>query len=460
MKRILLFALTLVMLTTSYAFADVLSSNWQNATVEELEEARSLIDSRLQELTSETISSETTTEEQDENLVTTEVSESSFIKDMSNGLTARWNKSGRDTSLMSEVKVKEYFTELVMYELEKLAPYSSIEFTDKTLGKYANAYISALQDQFIAITEYYGEDEQLYHEYWDNAYRKRTQMIYWINKKYGLDIPARLNDTFKEMINVGYSYDMDWTVQETLTKQLTAIDLPITKSKSNYPDIGAFTLTNETSYSISWLSIELQYLDENGNVINSSYLYSGNNISPKGAIHIQKTSAYVDSFSKIRFAVTMALDSGVYYEQTEFFIVPEIQYSWINSTIKRNGEIASGQPILEIEGITTAWDYNKSWSQTLYVPQIKFSIKNTGAIAAETVTVHCVFKNKKTDEVWDEETVYVVGYSDAPLNNNASKKVFVYSSVGYKTKPTVLPDLCVDIYINDVLVKTIDSIRQ
>lgn len=50
--------------------------------------------------------------------------------------------------------------------------------------------------------------------------------------------------------------------------------------------------------------------------------------------------------------------------------------------------------------------------------------------------------------------LYVVGSSDSPLKPGYSKKAFVYSSVGYKTKLATTPELTVDIYINGQLIET------
>ena len=97
---------------------------------------------------------------------------------------------------------------------------------------------------------------------------------------------------------------------------------------------------------------------------------------------------------------------------------------------------------------------NTSWSKTLYVPVLKFDVLNSGTGDATKVTVKVVFTDQATKQVWDEETTYVIGSSDTPLKAGFSKKAFVYSSVGYKTKITP-PDLSADIYINGQLVDTI-----
>lgn len=454
MRRFVLFLIVVALLLPSYTVADVLADGWEDSSLEELQEALILIENKIKEL-------ETTSPflSDDNDLVVANVQESSFLDDLAAGLVARWSND-RDISTMSDKQLVDYYSSLVMYELDKVGPYASIEFSDSVLGDYAHTYISALQDQLIAITEYYGKDDVAYEQYWNSGYRKRGQMIYWINRKYGLNIPNNLSSILKEMIEVGKYCDMEWSIQETITSQLQAIDCSFIKNKSNNLELGAFTLTNDSSYPISSLSLQMDFLDDNDNLIYSSYLISSSDVAAKASIQTRKQTIYEDSFSKIRFSVSAYINSGYYYDQTAFVVFPQIQYAWSNATIKRNGEIASGQSILEIQDITSLWDYNKSWSQTLYVPQLKFSIKNIGTSATDRVVVHCVFTNTATKEVWDEETVYVIGSSDAPLSPGFSKKVFVYSSVGYKTKPHTVPNLSVDIYVNDVLLMTIDNISN
>ena len=454
MRKFLLFLVVVTLLLPSFAIADVLSDSWGDASLEELRDAVALIESKIAELEDTSLDSTA-----DSDLVVVDVQESSFLDDLAAGLVARWSDD-RDTSTMSDKQLVGYYSGLVMYELDKVGPYASIEFNDPVLGEYAHTYISALQDQLIAITEYYGKDDAAYDEYWSSGYRKRGQMIYWINRKYGLNIPNKLNSILKEMIEVGKYCDMEWSIQETITSQLQEIDCIFTKDKNNRLELGAFTITNNSSYPISSLTIKMDFLDTNDAIIDSSYLISSSDVAVKASVQTRKQTINEDSFAKIRFSVSMYINSGYIFDQTTFVVTPQIQYSWSNSTIKRNGEIASGQAILEIQDVISLWDFNKSWSQTLYVPQIKLSIKNIGTSTAERVVVHCVFTNTATQEVWDEETAYAIGSSDSPLSPGFSKKVFVYSSVGYKTKPYTVPDLSVDIYVNDVLLTTLENISK
>ena len=71
------------------------------------------------------------------------------------------------------------------------------------------------------------------------------------------------------------------------------------------------------------------------------------------------------------------------------------------------------------------------------------------------MTVHVVFSDAGKNEVWDEETVYVIGSNDGALKPGFSKKTFVYSSVGYENKPQSVPEITVDIYVNGNLIQSV-----
>lgn len=112
----------------------------------------------------------------------TELSDETFLEDLSSGLCARWDVPDQDTSLLSDKQMVEYYTKLVNAELSYVSKYAEYTFVDEKLGDYAQNYITALQSQFIAITEYFGKDEKLYNEYWSNGYilhvwNKRWQIV-------------------------------------------------------------------------------------------------------------------------------------------------------------------------------------------------------------------------------------------------------------------------------------------
>ena len=384
----------------------------------------------------------------------TELSDESFLQDLAAGLSARWILAGTDSSLMSDKQLKEHFSQLVNSELVYVAKYSEYQFEDEKLGEYAHNYINALQSQFIAITEYFGVDENAYNEYWSSGYATRARYIYLINKGYGLTMESKYNEDLKGMVELGAFYNIQMPIEAALRAELTTLELDMTKEgSSKYVYVQPLNINNTSPNDISGLTVKINFINDKDVIVDTGYLLSYENVSAGKAVSTQKVSTD-DNFSRISFTYSYSVNTGSYADNFEGTVEPDIQFSY-DGKIKKNGELASGQPELSIENIIKGWEMNSSWSKTLYVPTLKFDVRNTGTGDAERVTVRCVFTNDGTKEVWDEETAYVIGSSDSPLKAGYSKKAFIYSSVGYKTKITSTPKLTVDIYINDQLIDTI-----
>ena len=384
----------------------------------------------------------------------TELSDESFLQDLSAGLSARWVNAGKDSSLMSDKQLVEHYSQLVNSELVYIGKYNEYQFEDEKLGDYAHNYINALQSQYIAVTEYFGIDEKAYSEYWQSGYATRARYIYLINKGYGITMDPKYNDDLKGMVELGAFYNIQMPIELALRSELTSLDFEMTKEgSSKYVYVQPLNIMNSSPNDISGLSVIINFINDKDVIVDTGYLVSYDNVSAGSSISTKKVSTD-DSFSRISISYSYNVKAGNYADTFEGTVDPVIQFSY-DGKIKKNGELASGQAELAIENMIKGWELNSSWNKTLYVPTLKFDVRNTGTGDADRVTVRCVFTNTETKQIWDEETTYVVGSSDTPLKAGYSKKAFVYSSVGYKTKLSITPELSVDIYINDQLIDTV-----
>lgn len=382
-----------------------------------------------------------------------ELSDETFLEDLSTGLTARWSIPDKDTSIMSDKQFIEYYSQFVNSELVFLNKYTDYSFKDEKLGEYARGYISALQSQFTAITEYYGVDEKLYKEYWsENGYRGRSRYIYLINKAYGLNIPEANSEAFAEMATNGQFNNILIPNKLALQSDLSKLE-PELSAEGKYLYVLPFNFTNNSPNDISSLTVKINFINDKDVIVDSETIISYEDVESGKAVSTRKVNTS-DHFDHISYSYSFRVETSKIRDSFEGTVVPDIQYSW-DGTLKKNGELATGQPVLEISNLMSGWDYNSSWSQTLYVPYLKFDVRNTGTGDANSITVRCVFTNNETKQIWDEETTYVVGSSDSPLKSGYSKKAFVYASVGYKSNIGITPELTVDIYINEQLVDTV-----
>lgn len=388
--------------------------------------------------------------------------EEAFVSDLVKGLEDRWEISTKyDTTTMTDKQVIDYYSSLVMCELDYLSKYTEIEFSDKSLEEYAHGYISALQNQYIAITEFYGVDDAQYNEYWNDAYYSRAQMLYWINRKYGLNVSSKNKATLTEFVETGSYVDQYKAIDKSITAQLENHELGLMNSDEWHVNTKPFSIKNNTAYFIESLTIYLNLYDESNELLSKEYLYSGSGIAAGKEIKIDSdyiSTKFDHADYEFEFNVSGTVSGNNYYEQHKGSANSSTRIGW-NGRILNSGTVASGQPIYTVEDLEATWEANKSWSKTLYVPALKFSVKNTGDADGEKVTVHVVFTNNEKNEVWDEETNYVIGSSDSPLKPGYSKKTFVYSSVGYESIPTIVPSITAEVFINGELVKTVDVVK-
>lgn len=133
-----------------------------------------------------------------------------FLKDMAEGLTARW-EFNENEDLMTRSEFVEYRTRLVNAEYEKLAPYKEQSFESEKFDILAHAYIEALETQMHAL-DYYIDFESLYSAEWDGGYNVRAVLLPTFYDSFGLDVDAEQIDGFRTS---GETYTITTTTTTT-----------------------------------------------------------------------------------------------------------------------------------------------------------------------------------------------------------------------------------------------------
>lgn len=98
------------------------------------------------------------------------------------------------------------------------------------------------------------------------------------------------------------------------------------------------------------------------------------------------------------------------------------------------------------------WGANTGYTgQTLYVPYVKIKVTNQQEKDAEKIVVKAIFLNESDQSVLDDESDYLISYSDTPLKTGFNKTSYMKAGVGYKRQiPTEnLPTVKAEIYVND-----------
>lgn len=120
----------------------------------------------------------------------------SFLKDMAEGLNARWEQE-TDESTMSSSEIMEYRTGMANEEYSRLSQYKDVVFESEKFNLMAHAYIEAIELQLDAV-KYYTELPGIYETEWSAGYNIRAALIPEFVDSYGLNVPEEEIATFRD----------------------------------------------------------------------------------------------------------------------------------------------------------------------------------------------------------------------------------------------------------------------
>lgn len=258
----------------------------------------------------------------------------SFIKDLAEGLEARWAYD-EDDGTMSKGEFVAYRNKLVNEEYSRLSKYEEAQFESEKFGLMASAYIDAIKMQLDALN-YYEELEDVYNVIWSGGYSARALLIVDFVDHYGLDVPVEEVNTFREALGLSTVPTTTTTVgnieregqteielfnNEGIRVLLTGMDEPtLTKTKFH------LKVENLNHHDIT-ISTDDFYMTVNGATIYSP-LYI-NVQSGKTAVSTMEfwqdelDAAGIDKIRDMSFCVAI-IDSNTYdtlYKGTEKFLV-------------------------------------------------------------------------------------------------------------------------------------------
>lgn len=122
-----------------------------------------------------------------------------------------------------------------------------------------------------------------------------------------------------------------------------------------------------------------------------------------------------------------------------------------NSSDTSATEFATSDPY-GVKVVAAYWAANTGYTgQTLYTPYLKVKVTNQQSFAASDITVKVIFTDDSEKSVWDDETSYLISYSDTPLKTGYNKTAYIRAGVGYKKQisTSYLPDISAEVYVND-----------
>lgn len=217
--------------------------------------------------------------------------EDRFPDRLAEGLQNRWQLE-KDLKVDKKyVYTKEDWTAMFDAEYEKLASFKEDKFKDETLRELANRYIRHLEESYETL-EKFGTD-QWTDEYNSRVYQQQTVTLLELNRLYPLTVAQEHEKSFTKMLNNGEIIEMVTTIID----QIYFLDIRDTGYGTTYET----TIRNSTSLTFEWFTLEVELLDDSGNVLDTKLLEL-NNWEPEEKVRLNFTTKEPFSSIDIAFA--------------------------------------------------------------------------------------------------------------------------------------------------------------
>lgn len=185
-----------------------------------------------------------------------------FPDRLAEGLQKRWQLEKDLKVDRKYVYTKEDWTAMFDAEYEKLASFKEDKFKDETLRELANRYIRHLEESYESL-EQFGTD-QWTDEYNSRVYQQQTVTLVELNKLFPITVAEEYEKNLTKMLNNGEIIQMVTTIID----QIYFLDIRDTGYGTTYET----TIRNSTSLTFEWFTLEVELLDDSGNVLDTKLL--------------------------------------------------------------------------------------------------------------------------------------------------------------------------------------------
>ena len=180
------------------------------------------------------------------------------------GLEERWQLEADLKSSGEEeaeyVLTKADWEALFAAEYTRLEAFKADTFQDEALGTAAMAYIRSIESSIEAL-DFFGT-EQWEDQYHNGAYWEQAVALFEIHTVSPVAIGEAYQETFTKMINNGEIVKM---VRELLD-QIQFLHINTNADKKTFET----TVKNTTSLTFEWFSLDVNLLDENGEILETN----------------------------------------------------------------------------------------------------------------------------------------------------------------------------------------------
>lgn len=195
-----------------------------------------------------------------------------FINSLSKALQKRWdlnNEYEKKDIITGSDEHYDYYEKLVNAELNELEKYKDLKFKDSKLQELAIKYINLLNQQKDSL-QYLKVNYDKFDKEWMDAYNQRTQLIIKFTKDYNLTVDNKYKDTLNELLTNGKLVSEEEDLKAEINNIVDSAEFKKVKEEYDWAYYEA-VLENTTGKDFQYFTLEINLLDEDGVVVESTY---------------------------------------------------------------------------------------------------------------------------------------------------------------------------------------------
>ncbi len=206
-----------------------------------------------------------------------------FVRDVAKGLEARWALMEEDQEQEEYAFVSEeneaYQEKLLRYidaELDYDEPYKEAQFSDSNLQELAVQYVDLLEEHKEACA-YLTTDFEQYYEAYTDVLNERGRILHRLVTIYELSVDEQYEDYLNGYLTNATIVDEEEGTQDEVLALADGIDLELIDEESGENGFVYRTeVINTTNIHFMDFGLQINLLDENGEIVDSQYAFVEN----------------------------------------------------------------------------------------------------------------------------------------------------------------------------------------
>ncbi|MCF0149317.1 MAG: hypothetical protein HUJ77_13095 [Clostridium sp.] len=205
------------------------------------------------------------------------LTDTDFIVNMGKALEARWKfvdsseSSSEVIEKMSTSEYQSYLTKCVTAETDILKSYDDYVFENEDLAKLAKQYFFALELQKEGVKYARTNNYLDYEQTFDLGYNYRVVLVNDLYENFDLKVNEKYSKNLNDFIALSSTSKKFISIQEFVNSLSETLSYTKDEEKSNeYSTYYKAIIENTTDYTIDSLTIEIDFLDASGVVINQT----------------------------------------------------------------------------------------------------------------------------------------------------------------------------------------------